>query len=134
MTEIEMTGLLLKLADLGVTGIKVKYDGGGDSGAIEWIGYTKEKCDTPQDVNDNIDDWENDLNLADLDSSVYSLIEDFAQEKILNDIEDWWNNEGGFGELCICIPSGKYIINSNVRIIDYEEYFHEGSLIDKSLE
>ena len=96
--------------------------------------YKKEKCDTPQDVNDNIDDWENDSNLADLDSSVYSLIEDFAQEKILNDIEDWWNNEGGFGELCICIPSGKYIINSNVRISDYEEYFHEGSLIDKSLE
>ena len=26
------------------------------------------------------------------------------------------------------------IINSNVRISDYEEYFHEGSLIDKSLE
>ena len=134
MTELEMTGLLLKLADLSVTGIKVKYDGGGDSGAIEWIGYTKEKCDTPQDVNDNIDDWENDSDLAELDSEAYSLIEDFAQEKILNDIEDWWNNEGGFGELCICIPSGKYIINSNVRISDYEEYFHEGSLIDKSLE
>ena len=60
MTELEMTSLLLKLADLGVTGIKVKYDGGGDSGAIEWIGYTTEKCDTPEDVNDNIDDWEND--------------------------------------------------------------------------
>ena len=134
MTELEMTGLLLKLADLSVTGIKVKYDGGGDSGAIEWIGYTREKCDTPQDVNNNIDDWENDSDLAELDSEAYSLIEDFAQEKILNDIEDWWNNEGGFGELCICIPSGKYIINSNVRISDYEEYFHEGSLIDKSLE
>jgi hypothetical protein len=134
MTELEMTGLLLKLADLSVTGIKVKYDGGGDSGAIEWIGYTREKCDIPEDVNDNIDDWDNGYNLAELDSSAYSLIEDFAQEKILNDIEDWWNNEGGFGELCICIPSGKYIINSNVRIIDYEEYFHEGSLIDKSLE
>ena len=134
MTELEMTGLLLKLADLSVTGIKVKYDGGGDSGAIEWIGYTIEPCDTPQDVNNNIDDWENDSDLAELDSEAYSLIEDFAQEKILNDIEDWWNNEGGFGELCICIPSGKYIINSNVRIIDYEEFFHEGSLIDKSLE
>ena len=134
MTELEMTGLLLKLADLSVTGIKVKYDGGGDSGAIEWIGYTREKCDTPQDVNNNIDDWENDSDLAELDSEAYSLIEDFAQNKILDDIEDWWNNEGGFGELCICIPSGKYIINSNVRISDYEEYFHEGSLIDKSLE
>jgi hypothetical protein len=132
MTENEMTGLLFKLADLGITGIKVKYDGGGDSGAIEWIGYTTEKCDTPGDVSDNINDWENDSNLAELDSSAYSLIEDFAQEKLLSDIEDWWNNEGGFGELCICIPSGKYIINNSVRIIDYEEYFHDGDLLEKT--
>ena len=132
MTELEMTGLLLKLADLSVTGIKVKYDGGGDQGAIEWIGYTREKCDTPQDVNDNIDDWENDSDLAELDSSVYSLIEDFAQEKILNNIEDWWNNEGGFGDLCICVPSGKYIINSSIRITETEDFFHNGSLLEKA--
>ena len=30
MTENEMTGLLLKLAEHGVTGIKVTYEGGGD--------------------------------------------------------------------------------------------------------
>jgi hypothetical protein len=35
MTENELTGLLLKLADIGVTGVKVLYDGAGDSGAIE---------------------------------------------------------------------------------------------------
>jgi hypothetical protein len=132
MTELEMTSLLLKLADLGVTGIKVKYDGGGDSGAIEWIGYTTEKCDTPEDVHDNIDDWENDSNLAQLDSSAYALIEDFAQEKILNDIEDWWNNEGGFGDLSICVPSGKYMIDNNVRYYETKDYQHEGSLIEKS--
>jgi len=134
MNEQEMQTLLLKLTDIGVTGIKVKYDGGGDQGAIEWIGYTREKCDTPEDVNDNIDDWDNDYNLAELDSSAYSLIENFAQDKILDDIEDWWNNEGGFGELCICIPSGKYIINNSVRVTETEDFFHEGSLIDKSLE
>jgi len=78
MNEQEMQTLLLKLTDRGVTGIKVKYDGGGDSGAIEWIGYTTEKCDTPGDVNDHINDWENDSNLAELDSSAYSLIEDFV--------------------------------------------------------
>jgi len=134
MDELKMQTLLVGLTDLGITGIKVKYDGGGDSGAIEYIGYTTEKCDTPEDVNDNIDDWENDSNLAELDSDVYSLIEDFAQEKILNDIEDWWNDEGGWGELCICIPSGKYIINNHVRFTETEDFFHKGSLIDKSLE
>jgi hypothetical protein len=134
MNEQEMQTLLLKLTDIGVTGIKVKYEGEGDSGAIEWIGYTTEKCDTPEDVNDTIEVWDNDYNLAELDSSAYSLIENFAQDKILSDIEDWWNNEGGFGELCICVPSGKYIIHNSVRLIDYDEYFHEGDLINKTLE
>ena len=132
MTELELTSLLFQLADLNVTGVKVKYDGAGDSGSVEWIGYTTEKCDTPEDVNDTVEVWDNDTNLATLDSSAYALIEDFAQEKLLNDIEDWWNNEGGFGELCICVPSGKYIINNSVRIIDYEEYFHDGDLLSKA--
>ena len=128
-----MTGLLLKLADLGITGIKVHYDGGGDSGAIERIGYTKVKCATPEDVDDEVDVWDVESNLADLDSSAYSLIEDFAQETILNDIEDWWNNEGGSGTVCILIPSGKYKIMNDIRIVEIQTYYHEGSLIQKTL-
>ena len=133
MTENEMTGLLLKLADIGVTGIKIAYEGAGDSGAIEWIGYTTDPCETPEDVEDIVDAWVNPT-LADLDSGAYALIETFAEGKLLNDIEDWWNNEGGFGELCICVPSGKYMLNNNVRITHTESYFHNGGLIEKTLE
>ncbi len=43
MNEINMTGLLLQLADRGVTGVKVQYEGSGDSGAIENVVYTTEK-------------------------------------------------------------------------------------------
>jgi hypothetical protein len=132
MKELELTSLLFKLADLGITGIKVHYDGGGDSGAIEQIGYTTEKCDTPRDVDDEINVWDNDMNLAALDSELYALVEEFAQDQILNDIEDWWNNEGGFGDLCICVPSGKYIINNSVRITETEDFFHNGSLLEKA--
>ena len=131
MTEIELTGLLLKLADLGVTGIKVKYDGGGDSGAIEYIGYTTKPCETPEDVDDNVEDWENDWVLAKISADAHNAIEEFAQSKLLDNIEDWWNNEGGWGDLCICVPSGKYIINNHVRITETEDYFHDGSLLDK---
>ena len=132
MTENELTGLLLQLADLGVTGIKVKYDGAGDSGAIEWIGYTKIPCETPEDVDDNVEDWADSSRLSDLSSELFNQIEDFAQCRLLNDIEDWWNNEGGWGELCICVPSGKYIINNHIRITESEDYFHDGSLLDKT--
>ena len=131
MTENELTSLLFKLADLGVTGIKVKYDGAGDSGAIEWIGYTNIPCKTPEDVDDNMEDWVDDWVLAKICADAHNAIENFAQERILDNIEDWWNNEGGWGELCICVPSGKYIINNHVRVTDHEDFFHDGSLLDK---
>jgi hypothetical protein len=134
MTEVEMTSLLIRLADLGITGVKVRYDGGGDSGAIEWMGFTKEECETPEDVNDNIDDWQNDANLSKLvESQDYENIQDFAY-KILDDIEDWWNNEGGFGSFCFLVPSGKYIINNSVRITTTEDYFHDGDLFTRTVE
>lgn len=128
-----MTGLLLKLADLGVTGIKVTYEGGGDSGAIEWIGYTTKPCETPSDVDDQVESWASPT-LAELDQGSYALIEDFAHTKILDDIEDWWNNEGGWGELSICVPSGDYMIDNHVRVVHSEDYLHDGNLINKSLE
>ena len=131
MTELELTSLLFRLADYGITGVKVKYDGGGDSGAIEWIGITKESCETPEDVCDRVNDWETESNLANVDGGLYNQIESFADE-ILSDIEDWWNNEGGWGDLCICIPSGEYVINNNIRITDHEEFFHDGDLLSKT--
>ena len=134
MTELELTSLLFKLADLGVTGIKVKYDGGGDSGAIEWIGVTKKPCETPEDVNDRVGDWETESNLASIDGYLFSQIESFAENKLLDDIEDWWNNEGGFGSLCICVPSGKYIINNHIRVTETEDFFHDGDLFSKTEE
>jgi hypothetical protein len=134
MTELELTSLLFRLADLGITGVKVKYDGGGDSGAIEWIGYTKKPCETPEDVNDNIEDWEDDSKLLNIDHDLFMELETFAENKLLDDIEDWWNNEGGWGELCICVPSGKYIITNNIRVTDHETYNHEGSILDKAEE
>jgi hypothetical protein len=132
MKELELTSLLFKLADLGITGIKVHYDGGGDSGAIEQIAYTKVKCATPEDVDDEIDVWDHAISLAPLDSALYALVEEFSEDKLLNDIEDWWNNEGGFGDLCICIPSGKYIINNSIRINETKDFLHEGSLLEKA--
>ena len=134
MTENELTGLLLKLADLGVTGIKVKYDGGGDSGAIEWIGYTTEKCDTPEDIDDKVDGYDFESNLSTIDTDAADALSNFADSVLLNEIEDWWNNDGGYGTLCIMVPSGKYIINNHIRITETEDYFHDGDLLSKTEE
>lgn len=130
MTEIDVTKLMLELSNMGVTGILIRYDGAGDSGQIEEIQYCTEPIDDIEDVEDNVH-YEN-PELSELSSRLRSQIEDFAYKKLLEDIEDWYNNEGGYGTVSIMIPSGKYWINNNIRIIDYEHYTHEGNIIEKS--
>jgi hypothetical protein len=133
MTENDMTGLLLQLADLGVTGIKIIYSGGGDSGAIDEIIYTTEEVTNLEDLDDLDQYSENVLDLKDLSTSFYSNIEDFATSKLLDNVEDWWNNEGGHGTVLIAIPSGNYTINNNIYFTETETYNHNGNLINQSL-
>ena len=138
MKEMDMIGTLVRLADLGVTGIKVQYEGSGDSGVIENVVYTTEKMDEDEEAAfDDINDiyvWNQDVShLQELDSGLSSDIAYFVEEQLLNDIEDWWNNDGGYGAVCILVPSGKYKIFNDIRITQIENYFHEGSLIEKTL-
>lgn len=130
MTEIETTSLLLKLADFGVTGIAVYYEGSGDSGAIEIIAYTTSPCDNPHDIVEKIDDVWSAPNINTLiDATEFDKLENLVY-KILNDVEDWWNNEGGWGTLYVHIPSSDYYLSNNIRIVDSEEFNYEGKLID----
>ena len=129
MTEQELMQTLIQLADLGVTGIRINYEGGGDSGCIEGMLYTEEKDVSIEDVQ-NLP-WDS-KNLNNLSSELASNIENFAHAQILDDIEDWWNNEGGSGTLAILVPSGEYNVQNNIRVINYEEYFHEGNLFRKT--
>jgi len=139
MNETMMTSLLIQLADLGVTGIQIYYEGSGDSGCIDEVLYTTDKL--PEDEEKAFDklrslnSWEEGAKyLRNLDSGLSSDIENFAEEKILNDVEDWWNNEGGYGTMCILVPSGKYDVMNNIRITEVETFEHVGNLIDQTLD
>lgn len=139
MNETMMTSLLIQLADLGVTGIKIKYEGSGDSGCIEDVLYTTDKLPKDEvdafDAVNELEPWAQDAeDLKKLHSGLASDIENFAEEKILDSIEDWWNNEGGYGNMCILVPSGKYLVQNNIRITHTEDYYHRGNLIDQSLD
>lgn len=131
MTEEDLMSTLLQLADLGITGIKVHYEGGGDSGAIENVVYTTKENANFDDIED-LNSWDKDKDLRSLNSDLCSTIENFAHEHILDDLEDWWNNEGGYGQLLIKVPSGEYLIHNNIRIIEIEEYDHDGNLFKKT--
>lgn len=129
-----MTGLLLKLADLGVTGIKIFYSGGGDSGDIDDIVYTTSKEAAFNNIMNLPSHGEDVLYLQNLNDELADKIKYFANEKILNDIENWWDNDGGYGVMLIKIPSGQYEINNTIYVTDTEEFEHDGDLISKSLE
>ena len=129
-----MTGLLLKLADLGVTGIKLFYSGGGDSGAIDDILYTTKEIVDIEDINYLHNFGDDTIYLKDLDSALNQDIENFAEEKILNDIEDWWNNDGGYGVMLIAVPSGNYKIDNTIYFTESHEYHHDGNLLNQTLD
>ena len=129
MTEQELTQTLIQLADLGVTGIRINYEGGGDSGCIEDIFYTDKEGVSLGEVQ-NLP-WDS-KNLKALNNELAINIENFATDKILDDIEDWWNNEGGSGILSILVPSGEYHVENNIRTVDYNEFIHEGNLFRKT--
>lgn len=138
MTENDLTGLLLELADRGVTGIKIYYAGGGDSGAIEEVVYTTDVLNKDEEIAfETISDLltygvGKAPDLTDLDSAACSDISDFAEDAILNNVEDWWNNDGGYGTMSIMVPSGKYMVNNTIYITNTEDYFHEGDLLSKA--
>jgi len=129
MTEQELTQTLIQLADLGVTGIRINYEGGGDSGCIEDIMYTDKEGVSIGEVQ-NLP-WDS-KNLKQLNNELAINIENFTTDTILDTIEDWWNNEGGNGTLAILVPSGEYIVENNIRRIDYDEFVHEGNLFRKT--
>jgi hypothetical protein len=133
MKENELLSIMYTLKDRGVTGIKIHYDGSGDSGAIEEINYTTEPCESPEDVDENVESWGG-TSLSEISDGAYEKFKTTFGYRLLNNVEDWYNNEGGYGDICICVPSGKYIINNNVRIMNTEFYFHEGNLLEKSEE
>jgi hypothetical protein len=131
MTEQELTQTLIQLADLGVTGIRINYEGGGDSGCIEDIYYTDKEGVSLWEVQ-NLP-WSS-KNLKALNNELAINIENFTTDTILDTIEDWWNNEGGNGTLAILVPSGEYNVENNIRMVDYKEFVHEGNLFRKTEE
>jgi hypothetical protein len=129
MTEQELMQTLIQLADLGVTGIRINYEGGGDSGCIEDMMYTDKEGVSLIEVQ-NLS-WDS-KNLRNLSNELANNIENFTTDTILDTIEDWWNNEGGSGTLSILVPSGEYNVENNIRRVEYDEFFHEGNLFRKT--
>lgn len=119
--KINFIGVMTYLSDLGFNRVLINYSGGGDSGAIDSIVYLK-----PEDDIKEIEYYElNEEQKETLNEDVRTFIDLMAWSE-LTYIEDWWNNDGGFGVMTIAIPSGEFTIENNTYYQMTETYNHEG--------
>ena len=87
----------------------IDYQGSGDDGYLESDMYVN--GDSGDSCPEKIHDW---------------LIER------ITGFGDWYNNEGGYGTICILVPSGEYSIDNNVRVTNSLHYGHSGNLLSKA--
>ena len=126
MQEFDYMEVIMKLQNENVTGLIVSYSGGGDSGCLDSIHFSYEEHENIEEL---IDHYEND-NTDDVSLRNYPNLEDYIHE-FLNDIEDWWNNDGGYGTMYILLKDQSYKIDNNVYYTSVEEHIHTGKFKDK---
>lgn len=103
------------LKDRGVAKITVTYEGSGDSGSIDNVLYYDKEDD------------EHYSSQLDITESQHNDIQNLAYP-MLDGIEDWYNNEGGYGSITIDLDEFTYDIENNIRINQIETYNHNGTL------
>ena len=136
--ETSLTVMMLVLAEANITGLQIVYEGSGDSGAIENILFTKEPLETPDDISNHIDDrWglkhglsESGIEMTKV-ASLVTNIKELIISVLLDEIENWWDNDGGYGIVNMLVPSGQYKIENSVRFTETYYYEHEGDLFNK---
>ncbi len=113
------TALLPQLAAHGIVTVEIRFDGYGDSGAIEetsFFGANGEVMECP-DV-DVMCEGKDEVKLA-------SLLEDFAYEALERHHGGWEINEGAFGELLIDVADASFQLDCNLRFISHDSHSTE---------
>lgn len=88
--------------------LKIYFDGAGDSGDIQDIVITDD------------DHWS--ANTITIQGKERKLIEDSFYDFFNDKINDWYNNEGGYGEVTIDLSEGSWLIQANYRVLETETY------------
>lgn len=131
--------------------VVVEYEGSGDSGDIQNVtAYRKgKKKISPEEDHEPTSDSGNTVKLSgnikykslksdwnekkkkyihsftEEDKSLEDACSDFASEYLSHLGIDWYNNEGGFGDIEINVTSNKVIAHHNARVESSEYYEHE---------
>lgn len=124
--ESGFTHILFNLAGQGYSCIRVEYSGGGDEGHIQDINVMLRKGTNP-DVEFYEQAGEDG---PPLDEKLADIIRDKAYKYILDNADDWCNNEGGGGTLYISTDDGEYYADHYVNQITTYDSILKGQLFD----
>ena len=100
-----------KMKEAGLHSACASFDGCGDSGAVESVLF--------YDKDGTVFELEKDR------QDLPSLVDQFTYDYLdTNDI-DWYNNDGGYGELAINANTGKATLNVSTRYTETNDYVFE---------
>lgn len=124
---------LLKV--LGGTRATVSFDGSGDSGSIDFvelkdreghnINLTGARFEWPTGTS-NYDHanskWVKESSVVEMD--VYDILKQICEDALESTSLDWYNNEGGYGELNIDLTTEpvSVVLDANIRITTHEHH------------
>jgi hypothetical protein len=102
MASIKLSALISRLRDEGITRVYINYDGSGDSGSISDIDFEPFRYGTDEYVKAN--------------EMFSGELEDFGYHILNNHYNwDWYNNDGGYGNVSIDVEDSTVSVNGYVR-------------------
>ena len=113
---------MMHFADLGFTRVRINFSGAGDSGDHDDPEFYK------KDEDDGIEHEKFAKRRDKIDSGILESFKDSIHQ-ITNEIEDWWNNDGGQGYIEVQIPSGEYDCEVSINHTETTDYSHSGTLV-----
>jgi hypothetical protein len=130
MSTTSVSLIFTALYDMGASVIVAEYSGGGDSGAIDELYGLPEECVTRNEQG-LVTEYENDSDddkRIEIPDSMRGSLEDLIYRKILDGVEDWYNNDGGYGNVAVCTKTGSWVCDNNVYYTETSNYNHGGTL------
>jgi hypothetical protein len=126
--KVGFTHLLFNLFAQGYSHICFEYSGGGDSGCIDSVtAYRIGDVEVTEEKEIKVKDK---AKTAELESELRDILDNAVTSKILEEADDWWNNEGGGGTLWLDCRDASYIGDHYINITTTEESKLEGKLGD----
>ena len=114
MASLKTAMLFAALKDAGVTRVNIRYDGQGDSGQVEDVEFDGNGIDE-KDLNDKFE--------GDLQDLGYHLLEAHYSY-------DWYNNDGGYGDIEIDLEADTPEIHINGVIRSTEDAGASVDIVD----